>query len=1474
MIMHWFVQLLPWSSILLGTEARIDATPLKCPDMASPILDISSSIVENDMDFPVVLDTALPAGVTLCLFARFTTVAPEISTMASWDSQNSMKNNDLRRKSRISSNNFRSIGSDKELTGAFARLLPGKNWAVSSLEFQLSIRDSSIVPDDYKYDFFDCTSVSSCSLEKFPFMYSSNPGKDSFALISFNHTLGDVADTDPSAALLATQRHASRFLDRTTFGATLESIDELLSVPPSEVTAEDDLYSKYAAWVSKQMDAEQTPLSSHRAYYRKRADRRLLKLKRRGHRWTNHHLPSQPCDPGSRWQTYTFNLHDQHAGNVQIKYNYEADPKHFIEMWVGSKLITTMANITYDKWGEGITMVPEGSYLPRLYYPNYDDGNDPLVKRNTTANIQGTGILYLFIGTGPAMIHGGNPPIVIPEAYFNNDTHVTPHNVDVIHIPLAGVHDLTTVPYNLFQGTLYQYDETNSDPGCKNLPYPEQRARVLGILQDGTQAMFYPHTTILDNTPENPIPGGGFDNMIAGAKCSNVKRSFMNEDTCYVSDDPKTCGRGVTNANMVLNEQSVLALNKASGGRYAYIIEGLRFEDDYSDHHPCEGSSRWKYRPDLNETACQAMTPDIGAATKQSLALLVNYHWCHKNCGRWNYERNTGNLKYRHITMTSTYNKDCDAKDPHAIGVFVYYWGKCFQHVHPNEGDIRDMTYWTEEHPGNSESRNPIKEFIDDLGTTIFKYPWHHSMGRWYQEEKHFPKISYDGMKISFNSLPDVFRIRPVAEAFGTVTGGSGKGVVVCGSENEVARDPEMANTIFEYSYDFPARWSPTGGMLTDQKISVWRMINLKSPDQLRQRMAWALSQIFPVNEAATGSTYDERNEGYLKYYDIFVRHAFGNYRDVLKEISFSPMMAKMLTFLNSASSLYTRKRSPETIFPDENFAREVMQLFTVGLMEKNMDGTERLDYETGLEIPTYTNDHIMSYSRAWTGFESSPSRGNYEPGWVGGNIVDPLSLSASKRDIFPKISVIDGAYVGDGLPLCHELPQKHFLQAGAKYRILGSLSTPEYVYEKSHWISLGGTTRMILNQTHSELFNELNNFIGLNGTNFFLTQDVVCHGAECQIDALRQVNVNGTYFEYIRPPCVNFPFFDESRVIKKRHPFYWVCENELNSDVASTACTLDQWPLGRARDFCKYSGELVSYKTGVERCNTTGFLWYNWYTLQVRPKGCIHDHYWHWHPNKCSILAKVQGTSGNIAIVHLPADAEAEKVPTWNEVNEDNVNYFSVHWHKGTFPSPADQCGNGACSLTSDKKDCMCDVQVEESRVFSDYPKDVESVLSSLSIGSFFPDKLKHLSFDKEHNLVYVYHDDNGSPFDSNTVFGVEFYGEMKYFKNVESSVFLINKPESAFRNPPMFYSLKDAEYGINARDVFYETEAVLDSYMYHENTAPFISHKLLQRFGVSNPSPNQILSVSTAFRVGKFVSMDGQIFGKDRYGGYVLFT
>lgn len=127
--------------------------------------------------------------------------------------------------------------------------------------------------------------------------------------------------------------------------------------------------------------------------------------------------------------------------------------------------------------------------------------------------------------------------------------------------------------------------------------------------------------------------------------------------------------------------------------------------------------------------------------------------------------------------------------------------------------------------------------------------------------------------------------------------------------------------------------------------------------DQLRQRMVFALSQILVVSDADLPTLTSAH------YMDILTRNAFGNYRDLLEEVTYSPAMGIYLTYL------YNRKGDPRTgRMPDENYARELMQLFAIGLVELNMDGTIKTN-GTGQAIETYDNEDIVGLAKVFTGF-------------------------------------------------------------------------------------------------------------------------------------------------------------------------------------------------------------------------------------------------------------------------------------------------------------------------------------------------------------------------------------------------------------------------------------------------------------------------------------------------------------------------
>jgi len=145
----------------------------------------------------------------------------------------------------------------------------------------------------------------------------------------------------------------------------------------------------------------------------------------------------------------------------------------------------------------------------------------------------------------------------------------------------------------------------------------------------------------------------------------------------------------------------------------------------------------------------------------------------------------------------------------------------------------------------------------------------------------------------------------------------------------------------------------------TEVYNAFWKLA-LTAPDQLRLRMAFALSELFVISlDGPPGS--DPR--AVAAWYDMLAQHAYGNYRDLLQAVSLHPMMGLYLSHLKN------QKADPATgRVPDENYAREVMQLFSIGLVQLNVDGTPRRD-AAGSTIATYGPADIAGLAKVFTGF-------------------------------------------------------------------------------------------------------------------------------------------------------------------------------------------------------------------------------------------------------------------------------------------------------------------------------------------------------------------------------------------------------------------------------------------------------------------------------------------------------------------------
>ncbi len=143
------------------------------------------------------------------------------------------------------------------------------------------------------------------------------------------------------------------------------------------------------------------------------------------------------------------------------------------------------------------------------------------------------------------------------------------------------------------------------------------------------------------------------------------------------------------------------------------------------------------------------------------------------------------------------------------------------------------------------------------------------------------------------------------------------------------------------------------------ERLEAWFTHAITAPDQLRQRVAFALSEIFVVSEH---SPFGDDTYGLANYYDLLVNNAFGNYRDLLEAVTLSPIMGMYLSMLGNE-----KPNHELNIRPDENYAREVMQLFSIGLIELNLDGSVK--QENNQNIATYNQDIIKAFAHVYTGW-------------------------------------------------------------------------------------------------------------------------------------------------------------------------------------------------------------------------------------------------------------------------------------------------------------------------------------------------------------------------------------------------------------------------------------------------------------------------------------------------------------------------
>ena len=492
-----------------------------------------------------------------------------------------------------------------------------------------------------------------------------------------------------------------------------------------------------------------------------------------------------------------------------------------------------------------------------------------------------------------------------------------------------------------------------------------------------------------------------------------------------------------------------------------------------------------------------------------------------------------------------------------------------------------------------------------------------------------------------------------------------------------------------------------------------------------------------------------------------------------------------------------------------------------------------------------------------------SHRRGNLEEAaWESVSRVDPLQIyDVRARDWFPKMG-LRGKHVGDGYPLCVDLPRQHYLRKGARYRLLGGSKRP-------HWQSSDPTLDesavanvIDLTGTGSSLYTALCSADAGECTFppiIELTDNIPCDGSVtieggvddfCNLSSLRTVKVDDVYYEYLRQPCVNFPFFGSAKMVwKEPQKLFEMCADPRLPQALSTCCgdpSVYTWKGVRLyktyADFpCAYRGERVDYGTNENRClalydddpfsictpDRAGFEQNGVYAqydangnygaeesfceyggqsdrLKANTDTCCNDMYervaFGWSATPCNIKVKVD-RDGLVAIVHENTNPA---VQTMYHVDVDEgISFFDVSWNEastgdsnaGDFPSvPEASCTVTAGCEAHGSAYCLCDVTVLESAVFQgpDLPSR-DDILSLLHVGAFDIDTFDAGEYVSIGTLadVSAWAPEGSSAFTKDTVFSTtDVAGNVKFYRNLLSTV-SIGGGIYSFRNAPTFHDL-----------------------------------------------------------------------------------
>lgn len=591
---------------------------------------------------------------------------------------------------------------------------------------------------------------------------------------------------------LTAQEENARFLEQVTFGPR-----------PGELLSNSRIIA--AEWVKNQV---QLPITSHRQYLRERWNARFDYPLTGG-------ITTRACDQGTRYRQYAFTDLDYHR-QVTIKTLPESRKAFLIE---GQVRTVVTGNVLTTGRGK---IVEDGDYAlcPTPGWPGFEIGQELRLvhpeERCTSLVLDGETF--------------GNPKV-----QFAGDS--TPTNPIVI---LDGFVEPIDMQYYLAsdyrEQELYVFKNVN-DTNCKTLPKVTGMPMhdVVGIYKGEYYLHDSRHVRVTNSLEQVSIDGGGplvqatsGNSMSRRTRCFSAPMTFLNEEHCVLSTDPNVCGSIETDetSDVTLEDSVFEKVFDASGGSRIIFAVFDQPQEPIVVPYPCtkEFTSRWKKASSYRCTRSPAA--NLTAHTFKALLKKAS--------------QSDDNKYVRDVFFPYNMNM-CDISDRERFGFAVKVDGDCYENVHPDYNQVYDFTEWARIHKGGA------KPYQDQAktGTFLLQYPASHSSYRWRDNVQ-----KRGSVLTNLGRLGDTITVHDVQgaeEAFSSilVDPSLAQSAVVCGSPFEVASKPSLAGSKHRGAFPITSKYNNTGQA---SSVTVWSDIALKAKDQLRQRVAWALSQIVVTN--------------------------------------------------------------------------------------------------------------------------------------------------------------------------------------------------------------------------------------------------------------------------------------------------------------------------------------------------------------------------------------------------------------------------------------------------------------------------------------------------------------------------------------------------------------------------------------------------------------------------------------------------